>query len=141
MSIKQLYRANIKWPVFIRSDERSIEGVTLKLSPYGAFIRCANPPKLHEILDMSLNVPDSEYTIEAAVEVVFSNQYGPDDRISPRGMGVRFLDMSNEDRQIIAKAVLQQLQSEKKEIDPQKLQTLQTLITIPSEIGSEDALK
>ena len=139
MSTKQRYRANIKWPVSIKSDERSIEGVTLKLSPYGAYIRCANPPRLYEILDMSLSVPDSDCSIEATVEVVFSNKYGPDDRATPRGMGVRFLNISEEDRQILAKQILDYLQTSDDNVDPKKLRGLQTLVVDQSEGETEVA--
>jgi hypothetical protein len=33
--------------------------------------------------------------------VVWSNIYGPDDKINPRGMGVRFIEISDEDRRLI----------------------------------------
>ena len=128
MNTQQRYRANMKWPVSVKCNERSIEGVTLKLSPYGAYIRCASPPRLYEILDMSLSVPDSDCSIEARVEVVFSNKYGPDDHATPRGIGVRFLDISKEDRQIIAKQILDYVQSNNNNVDPKKLRGLQTLI-------------
>ena len=139
MNIQQRYRANIKWPVSVKCHERSIEGVTLKLSPYGAYIRCASPPRLYEILNMSLSIPDSDRSIEATVEVVFSNKYGPDDRVTPRGMGVRFLDISEEDRQIIAKQILDYLQSNNVNVDPKKLRGLQTLIVDQSEGETEVA--
>ena len=141
MNTQQRYRANIKWPVSVKCSERSIEGVTLKLSPYGAYIRCASPPRLYEILDLSLSVPNSDCSIEAKVEVVFSNKYGPDDRVTPRGMGVRFLDISKEDRQIIAKQILDYLQSnnDNDNVDPKKLRGLQTLIVDLSEGETEVA--
>jgi hypothetical protein len=59
------------------------------------------------------------------VEVVFSNIYGPDDDITPRGMGVRFINMSSKDRQFIAKEVLKQLKL--KEVDARALKGLQTI--------------
>jgi len=34
---------------------------------------------------------------------VWSNIYGPDDNITPRGMGVRFVKISHEDRKLIVK--------------------------------------
>jgi hypothetical protein len=77
---------------------------------------------------MTIDVPNSEWFIEATAEVVFSNVYGPDDKISPRGMGVRFLSIASKDRKIIAKEVLQHLQADKVEIEQWKLQSLQTLI-------------
>jgi len=140
MSTEQVIKAKLKWPVSIKANGSSSEGVTLTLSANGAYIRCAKPLRLFEIFDMTLQVPNSDDSIEAEVEVVYSNIYGPDDHISPRGMGVRFLEISSEDRKIIAKAVLQQLQSDKVEIDPKNLQTLQTLTIDPNEIGSEAAL-
>ncbi len=88
---------------------------------------------------MSIDVPDSDCCIEARVEVVFSNIHGPDDDISPRGMGVRFLNITSKDRQIIAKEILQHLQSGMEDIDSRKLQTLETLIIDPDETGTEVA--
>jgi len=140
MSTKQVVKAKLKWPVSIKANGSSSEGVTLNLSTNQAYIRCAKPLKLYEVFDMILRVPNSDDSIEAEVEVVFSNMYGPDDNISPRGMIVRFLEISSEDRKIMAKAILQQLQSDKVEIDPMNLQTLQTLTIDPNEIGSEAAL-
>jgi len=136
MSTEQIIKAKLKWPVSIKANGSSSDGVTLTLSTNGAYIRCAKPLRLYEIFDMTLQVPNSDDSIEAEVEVVFSNIYGPDDQISPRGMGVRFLEISSENRKIIAKAVLQQLHTDKVEIDPKQLQTLQTLTIDPNEIGS-----
>jgi hypothetical protein len=128
MDDRHFARANVKWPVFISTDDSSRDGVTLNVSPSGAYIRCGNPLRLNEVFDMTIDVPDSDWLIEARAEVVFSNIYGPDDKISPRGMGVRFLAIASKDRQIIAKEVLQHLQGGKVEIDQWKLKSLQTLI-------------
>lgn len=139
MSTEQIVKAKLKWPVFMKANGNSSEGVTITLSTNGAYIRCAKPLRLYEIFDMTLQVPNSDDSIEAEVEVVFSNIYGPDDNISPRGMEVRFLEISSEDRKIIAKEVLQHLQSDKVGIDPRRLQNLQTLSVDPNEIGSQAA--
>jgi hypothetical protein len=140
MSTKQVVKAKLKWPVSIRANGSSSDGVTLNLSTNQAYIRCVKPLRLNEVFDMTLQVPNSDDSIEAQVEVVLSNMYGPDDEISPRGMIVRFLDLADEDRRIIAKAIFQQLESDNVEIDPKKLQTLQTLTIDPNETGSEAAL-
>ena len=128
MDDRHFARANVKWPVLINTDESSRDGVTINVSPSGAYIRCGNPLRLNEVFDMTIDVPNSEWFIEATAEVVFSNIYGPDDKISPRGMGVRFLSIASKDRKIIAKEVLQHLQADKVEIEQWKLQSLQTLI-------------
>ena len=133
MDYRNFARANVKWPVLISTDDSSRDGVTLNVSPTGAYIRCGNPLRLNEVFDMTIDVPNSEWFIEATAEVVFSNIYGPDDKISPRGMGVRFLSITSKDRQIIAKEVLQHLQADKVEIEQWKLRSLQTLIIDESE--------
>lgn len=140
MSTEQVIKAKIKWPVSIKANGSSSEGVTLNLSTNQAYIRCAKPLRLYEVFDMTLQVPNSDDSVEAEVEVVFSNIYGPDDSISPRGMIVRFLQLSSEDRRIMAKAIFQQLESDNVEIDPRKLQTLQTLTIDPNEIDAEAAV-
>jgi hypothetical protein len=51
-------------------------------------------------------------------------------------MGVRFLDISGEDRKVIAKEILRHLESDK-EIDPKLLQTLKTIVVEKDQIPSE----
>ena len=139
MKNEQVLKAKLKWHVSIKASGTSSEGVTVNLSTNGAYIRCVKPPRLNEVFDMTLQVPNSDDFIELQVEVVLSNMYGPDDEISPRGMIVRFLDLADEDRRIIAKAILKHLESDKEKVDSKKLQTLQTLTIDPNEIGSEAA--
>ena len=139
MSTEQVVKAKLKWPVFIKANGSSSEGVTLNLSTNGAYIKCAKPLRLNEVFHMTLQVPNSDVSIEAEVEVILSNVYGPDDEISPRGMIVRFLELSSKDRRIIAKAIFKHLESDKETVDPKKLQTLQTLTVDPHETGSEAA--
>jgi hypothetical protein len=110
-------RAKIKWPVTIKTSEGSMEGVTLDIGTDGAFVTCAKPLKLNEVFDMVITAPDQP--IEAKAEVIWSNIYGPDDDISPRGMGVRFLRISGEHRRVIAKVALAHLKAAK--VDPREL--------------------
>jgi len=139
MYTEQNAKAKVKLPVLINTDDRSIDGVTLDLSTNGAFVSCANPLRLNEVFDMTINIPNADRPLKISVEVVWSNIYGPDDDISPRGMGVRFLEISSEDRKVIATEILQSLQSTEEKIDPKKLQTLQTLIIDQTGTGSKAA--
>jgi hypothetical protein len=50
-------------------------------------------------------------------------------------MGVRFLKISSQSRQIIAKEILHYLQSDKAKIDSRALQRLETLIIDPNGNG------
>ena len=126
-------RAKIKWPVEIRTPQGSSEGVTLDLGTDGAFVRCAKPLKLNEVFDIIISAPSQP--IKARAEVIWSNIYGPDDEISPRGMGIRFLSISSEHRKIIAKEALEYLRSAK--ADPRELEALQTIVIEADEIPSD----
>ena len=137
MGAENYPKANLKWSVVIQNGKHSIEGVTLTLNPNQAYIRCAKPLKLYEVIEMIIDVPGSDSSIKARAEVVFSNKYGPDDQISPRGMIVRFLEISSDDRKVIAKEAFKYLKS--KEVDSYKLEALQTIILEQDEIGSEAA--
>ena len=98
-------RAELKWPVSALFKGGVIEGETKDISTAGAYVCCTKPLKLNEIFDMVINSPEKSLNIRA--EVVWSNIYGPDDKINPRGMGVRFVFISEEDRRLIAQKLAQ----------------------------------
>ena len=96
-------RAKIMWPVIVQKSSGVMEGVTLNISSNGVFIGCRKPLRLNETFSLVITAEDHQ--IGAKAEVVWSNKYGPDDDITPRGMGVRFVDIHEEDRKFIARAV------------------------------------
>ena len=102
-------RARLKWAVSAKVDGKVIEGVTKDISVSGAYVCCAKPLRLNEVVDMVITAPYESQSVKA--EVVWSNIYGPDDNINPRGMGVLFLEISGEDRKVIAKAVMNHLKT------------------------------
>ena len=124
-------RAKLKWPVKIKTDEGVMEGVTLNITPDGCFIGCRKPLKLNVVFEMAIQVPNSKAVLKASAEVVWSNIYGPDDEISPRGMGVRFIDMADKTRKFIAQASLEHFKSV--DLEPELLETLSTLVIDLSE--------
>ncbi len=130
-------RAKIKWPVEVKTDKETMDGVTSDITPNGVFIHCNKPLKLNVVFEMAINIPNSEHSITAKAEVVWSNRWGPDDEISPRGMGVRFVRISSEARKFIARAVMNNLKS--KDVAPELLQTLQTLVIEIDEAKSQAA--
>ena len=119
-------RAKIKWPVVVESDKGKMEGVTSNLTPDGLFIHCESPLRLNAAIQLTIDIPNSKQTLTAKAEVIWSNRYGPNDEISPRGMGVRFISISSEARKFIAQAALNYFKS--KELAPELLQTLKTLV-------------
>jgi uncharacterized protein (TIGR02266 family) len=130
-------RAKIKWPVIVKTDTGTMDGVTTDLTPNGVFVHCQKPLRLNVVFEITIKIPNSEQTIEAKAEVVWSNRWGPDDEISPRGMGVRFIKISSEARKFIARAAMNNLKSN--EVAPELLQTLQTLVIEIDETKSQAA--
>jgi uncharacterized protein (TIGR02266 family) len=130
-------RANIKWPVEAKTGGKTIEGITSNVTPNGVFIHCREPFRLNEVFEMCISIPDSNHSLNARAEVVWSNKYGPDDDITPRGMGVRFLRISSETRKFIARAALDYLKSKK--VAPELLQTLSTLVIDLNEVDTKVA--
>jgi uncharacterized protein (TIGR02266 family) len=130
-------RAKIKWPVIVKTDKGSMDGVTSDVTPNGVFIHCQKPLRLNMVFEMAINIPNSEHSITAKAEVVWSNRWGPDDEISPRGMGVKFVKISSEARKFIARAAMSNLKSN--EVAPELLQTLQTLVIEIDETKSQAA--
>ena len=125
-------RAEIKWPAVIKTDKGTMDGITSNVTPNGVFIHCQKPLRINEVFELSIDIPNTGQTLTARAEVTWSNRWGPDDEISPRGMGVRFVKISSEARKFIARAALNYLKSE--EVAPELLQTLQTLIIDVDEV-------
>jgi uncharacterized protein (TIGR02266 family) len=100
---RQHQRAKVSWPVTIQTEEGTIERATYNISPDGAFIRGLSPLELHEVVDMTLSGPDHPITVKA--RVVWSSRQVPPKEDMPRGVGVEFIHISDEDREIISSFV------------------------------------
>ena len=100
------FRAELKWPVIIQHAKGDLNGETLNFSTLSAFIRCSRPLKLNEVFNLTIDAPNRRLSVNA--EVVWSNIHGRDDEVTPRGMGVRFLNIGNEDQKFIAKVIANQ---------------------------------
>ena len=100
-------RVNLRWPVSLEIGGEVAEGTTKDISEGGAYVCCATPLGLKQEFSMVINAPGKQLNVKA--EVVWANTYGFNDEITPRGMGVRFMNISGEDRSIIARAVAEHL--------------------------------
>lgn len=97
-----------RYPVTVLTAEGHVQGETRLINNRGALIRCQQPPSPHEAATISIDISEHE-TLIAEAEVVRLEFYELDsnDEISPRGMVVRFKNLSSIGRQrlrnIIAK--------------------------------------
>ena len=104
-------RANLRWSVALEFDGEVAQGITKDISEGGAYVCCATPLAPKEEFSMVIHAPAKKLHVRA--EVVWTNTYGFDEEITPRGMGVRFTNITGEDRRIIARAVAENLAREK----------------------------
>ena len=104
-------RANLKWTVSLELDGKLTKAVTKDISEGGAYVCCSTPLGPKEEFSMVINAPEKQLYVTA--EVVWANTFGIDDEITPKGMGVRFMNITGEDRMIIARAVANHLANHK----------------------------
>ena len=100
---RQHQRAKVSWPVTIQTEEGTIERATYNISPDGAFISGLSRLELHEVVDMTISGPDHPITVKA--KVVWTSSQVPPKEDMPRGVGVEFINISDEDREIISSFV------------------------------------
>lgn len=97
-------RVAISWQAFIEMAGQT-DNVQLKdISLGGAFVVCAEPLALNDKFKISIRIPNRELLLLNA-EVVWSNNNVPADRVVNRGMGIRFIENTEEDRQRLNEAL------------------------------------
>ena len=109
---KSTSRAQVKWPVTMNTDEGSADGVITNINNNGAFIRCRRPLRLTETCKLTIESSDRQIE-DVLAEVVWTNIYGPDDDLTPRGMGVRFTGLP-EGEQKFLRNLIKMIQEERK---------------------------
>ena len=107
---RQHPRVNITWSVRMKTSQGSIEAEIKNISLGGAFICCPKPLPLGEVFRLTIDVPDHE-TLTVKAEVVWSNINVPDDKIVNRGMGIRFIQITKANRDLLNKAISDHLKN------------------------------
>ena len=97
-------RIAVSWQAFIEISGQT-DSVQLKdISLGGAFVVCAEPLALNDKLKISIRIPNQE-PLRLNAEVVWSNRNMSADRVVNRGMGVRFIENTDKDRQRLNEAL------------------------------------
>ena len=102
---RQFPRVEVSWPVTMLTAQGPIHGEVTSISLGGAFVHCLEEFDVKQPFRMVITVPDSRQLIWATVRVARSNIYNPDDADSLPGIGIRFVDISKDDRQYIREVV------------------------------------
>ena len=94
----------MKWPVTIQTSQGLIEGESRNLGAGGAYIYCDQTPKSGELIDLTIKPPDRP-SLQITAEVLWK------DKVVPPGIGVRFVEISENDCQFLYNVVSNHLRS------------------------------
>ena len=90
-------RVAVSWPARMEASQDSSTVQLKDISMGGAFVVCASPLPLSEKLRLTINAPNRD-SITLNAEVVWSNVNVPEEKVINRGMGVRFIENTDEER-------------------------------------------
>lgn len=97
-------RFEVNWAITVFTDGGAVEGEAINISLEGLSICCEEPLPLKKMLRVTI-APPHHPIIQISGEVVWSDLYGMDDEKTTIGMGVCFVEISDEDRLAIEKLV------------------------------------
>jgi hypothetical protein len=84
----------------METPQGTIEAETKNIGLSGAFIRCRKPLPLKESFRLTIDAPNHDpLTVKA--EVIWSNINVPDEMVLNRGMGIRFIRITKDDREFL----------------------------------------
>ncbi len=106
-------RADAEWLVTIDTPEGILSARTVDVSAGGAFICCQESIREAAQVHMAFfDIPLLKRPLPVRAEVIRSNIHCADDELRSHGVGVRFTEISDEDRDLISMLVSDQLESE-----------------------------
>ena len=97
-------RGDIRWPITVLADHRTIKGETRNISVDGISISCDEPLMINEVFRIAILPPDRQ-AIGVSGKVVWSDLYAIDPNDTAVGLGVCFVKISDEDRKVFKDAV------------------------------------
>ena len=102
-------RAEIAWPVVINTDRHSFEGRTVNVSASGALLCFTQQLSLMEIVTLTIR-PPVRPALEITAEVVRTNIPCDMEDSTCQGAAVRFIIISEKDREFVSFSVFDHLQ-------------------------------
>jgi len=84
----------------METPDGTIEAEIRNISLGGALICCKKPLPIGEVFRLTMIGPNNEPVV-ATAQVVWSNVNVPDEKVINRGMGVRFIKMSDRHIQLV----------------------------------------
>jgi len=86
---------------FVYESKKGV-GRAVHFNEIGMLVLCREPAPLQARVRMSLHFPGLRSAIEVEGEVVWTNPYGAEDAVTPRGMGVKFVELDAPTARLLA---------------------------------------
>lgn len=110
-------RAQIRLPAVLDTPQQLLTGETINIGADGVFISCEDPLKENQIFNLAIvDVPLLNCLLVATARVIWSNVPPPKVGLLPKGMGVQFIRISEEDRKYLSVAVSEHLRIKNQEL-------------------------
>jgi len=90
-------RFEVSWHVTVFTDQGIIEGETINISVDGISICCEEPLQMEKIFRITI-APQNHKIIQVAGKVIWADLYGIDRKNTTIGMGICFVEVSDEGR-------------------------------------------
>lgn len=97
-------RKKLICPVLLKKSQGVMKTSLREITLNGAFLTCPNPLPVGQTFEVNILVDNTE-PLKFDAEVLWNNMNVSADKIVNRGMKVRFLQLSNEDRKTLAEIV------------------------------------
>lgn len=81
--------------------DKAFAGTSVHFNEGGMLILCQQPAQLYSRLKLALKFPGFKSPMKVNGEVVWTNAHGPADSLSPRGMGVKFLNLDRDTERLL----------------------------------------
>ena len=104
-------RAEVGYPVMVKSSRGLMVGQVKDISPGGAFICCQWPSEPGTVLKMTIRFSPMSPPLKAKGKVIRSHIYCLDDETRCHGMSVGFTKISDDDRRFISSLISGYLKS------------------------------
>ena len=97
-------RRKLICPALVEESRGVLKASLQELTLTGAFLTCPNPRPIGQAFQLRILI-DHEESLKFAAEVLWNNKNVSADKIIHRGMRVRFLQLSPDDRKILSEIV------------------------------------
>jgi len=95
-----------RYPVTIFTADGFLDGVTQLINSRGALIRCRRPPRQHETATIRIQLSEREsLLVDAEVMMLHFSEPDENQEVEPRGMVVRFKNLSSVSRQSLRRMI------------------------------------